>query len=83
MRSDWELGGSRKAWIEEDYVVAAALAREVKLVESRLGRGNQSAYTADILKHCQGARQCPLLALPHVRLSFSLSLYFIKHEQLC
>ena len=47
---------SRKALIEEDYVVAAALAREVRLVESRLGRGNQSAYAADILKHCQGAR---------------------------
>ena len=47
---------SRKALIEEDYVVAATLAREVRLVESRLGRGNQSAYAADILKHCQGAR---------------------------
>ena len=47
---------SRKALIEEDYVVAAALAREVRLVESRSGRGNQSAYAADILKHCQGAR---------------------------
>ena len=34
---------SRKALIEEDYVVAAALAREVRLVESRSGRGNQSA----------------------------------------
>ena len=42
--------------IEEDYVVAAALAREVRLVESMSGRGKQSAYAADILKHCQGAR---------------------------
>ena len=47
---------SRKALIEEDYVVAAAPAREVKLVESRLGRGNQSAFAADILKSCQSAR---------------------------
>ena len=46
---------SRKALIEEDYVVAAALAREVRLVESRLGKGNQSAYAGDILKHCQKA----------------------------
>ena len=44
---------SRKALIEEDYEVAAGLAREVRLVEYRLGRGNQSAYAADIIKHCQ------------------------------
>ena len=47
---------ARKALFEEDKVGAAALAREVKLAESRTGSGNQSAYAADILKHCQGAR---------------------------
>ena len=49
---------ARKALIEEDYEVAAALAREVKIVESRLGRENQSAYAANILKSCQSAGSC-------------------------
>ena len=47
---------ARKALYEEDYEVAAALARDAKQLESRLGRGNQAAYAAEILKSCQRAR---------------------------